>query len=102
MSKLTSGIPREEPAPWMVTIPSASYLFGGNIKMIQRLLHATKHDIPRADGTPWLDVRWGGRGRETRILTSSLREAFFRIWLGEEPPLLPSEKRRGEESESKE
>ena len=46
----------------------------------------------------WVEiVRPGGRGRQTIIDFASLRRAYERYRLGDEPPLLPSESGRNKE-----
>lgn len=61
-------------------------------KLVQRWLYWTRHaDSPEK---AWLQiVRPGGRGTETLIDYASLKEAYVRFRDGDEPPLLPSERR---------
>jgi hypothetical protein len=61
-------------------------------KLVQRWLYWTNHAPTAEQG--WLRiVRPGGRGTETLIDYSSLKEAYNRFRNGDEPPLLPSERR---------
>jgi hypothetical protein len=62
----------------------------GSIKSLQRMLWCARHQPE----DPWLKiVREGGQGVECLIDTASLEAAYARIYCGETPPLLPSEKR---------
>lgn len=61
-------------------------------KLVQRWMFWTKHAETPEQG--WLKiVRQGGRGTETLIDYASLKEAYNRFCNGDEPPLLPSERR---------
>ena len=62
----------------------------GSVKTLQRMLWCARHQ-PQ---DPWIKiVREGGPGRECLIDTASLEAAYGRIYRGEMPPLMPSEKR---------
>lgn len=76
-SKFTSGIPFE---PLAVTKTEAMRMIAMP-KLVQRWLHHRWVEIVRA----------GGRGRETVVDFQSLKCAYNRYKMGEEPPLLPSE-----------
>ena len=63
----------------------------GSVKTLQRLLWCARH-LP---GDPWLKiVREGGPGTECLIDTASIESAYARIYRGEIPPLLPSERKK--------
>jgi hypothetical protein len=65
----------------------------GSVKSLQRMLWCARHQ----PGDPWLKiVREGGPGIECLIDTASLEAAYARIYRGETPPLMPSEKRAHE------
>ena len=64
----------------------------GSVKLVQRMLHATRHGLCEK---PWLRIaRWGEPGRDMLIDTSSVEEAYARLLAGEHPPLMPSENKR--------
>jgi hypothetical protein len=68
---------------------AAQYL-GGSIKLIDRMLFATRH------GEHWVDIVSnieGTPGRDVLIDRESLDAAYERLRNGEEPPLRPSEAR---------
>lgn len=61
----------------------------GSIKTLQRMLWSARHQ-PQ---DPWLKiVREGGPGTECLIDTASVEAAYARIYQGEKPPLMPSER----------
>jgi hypothetical protein len=61
-------------------------------KLVQRWLYWTRHSA--SQDQCWLRiVRNGGRGTETLIDYVSLKAAYERFRNGDEPPLLPSERR---------
>jgi len=61
----------------------------GSVKLFQRMLFATRHNLCP---TPWLRIaQWGCQGRPLLVDTSSIEEAYARLLAGERPPLLPSE-----------
>lgn len=65
-------------------------VFGGASKIIDRLLHAARY----APELGWLVVpRFGKPGVECLIDTASAESAYRRFMAGEEPPLLPSERK---------
>ncbi len=65
----------------------------GSVKLVQRMLYATRHQLAPE---PWLRiVRWGRPGCELLVDTSSVERAYARLLAGEEPPRLPSELRDG-------
>ena len=62
----------------------------GSVKTLQRVLWCARHQA----NDPWVKiVREGGPGTECLIDTASLESAYGRIYHGEAPPLLPSEKK---------
>lgn len=62
----------------------------GSVKTVQRLLWCARHQ----PDDPWVKiVREGGPGTECLIDTASLEAAYARIYRGELPPLLPSERK---------
>ena len=62
----------------------------GSIKLVQRMLYATRHGLCEK---PWLRIaRWGEPGRDLLIDTTSVEEAYARLLAGENPPLMPSER----------
>ena len=62
----------------------------GSVKTLQRMLWCARHQPE----DPWVKiVREGGPGTECLIDTASLEAAYSRIYHGEMPPLMPSEKR---------
>ena len=64
----------------------------GSVKLVQRMLHATRHGLCER---PWLRIaRWGEPGRDMLIDTSSVEDAYARLLAGEHPPLMPSEIKR--------
>ncbi len=84
--------------PLRITSRQASLALGAakRSRTLQRLIHAALTGATKKDGTPWLIVaQWGGRGKSTMIDTASFEEAYQAMLQGEEPPLLPSEKKGG-------
>lgn len=66
--------------------------FGGETKLIARMLWCAHHQ----PDDPWLLVvrnRERRPGQSLQIDTASLEAAYLRVVAGEEPPLLPSERR---------
>jgi hypothetical protein len=62
----------------------------GSVKTLQRMLWCSRHQ----PADPWLKIiREGGPGIECLIDTASLEAAYGRIYRGEIPPLMPSEKK---------
>lgn len=62
----------------------------GSVKTLQRLLWCARHQ----QDDPWVKiVREGGPGTECLIDTASLEAAYARIYRGETPPLMPSERK---------
>lgn len=62
----------------------------GSIKTLQRLLWCARHQ----PDDPWIKiVREGRPGTECLIDTDSLEAAYARMSRGENPPLMPSERR---------
>ena len=58
----------------------------GSVKLVQRMLYATRHQIAP---NPWLRiVRWGRPGCEMLVDTSSVEHAYARLLAGEKPPRL--------------
>ena len=85
----TSGIVVDGVRPLAVTKKQAAIALG-SIKTLQRLLWCARHQ-PQ---DPWVKiVREGKPGTECLIDTASLEAAYGRIYHGENPPLMPSEKR---------
>ncbi len=65
----------------------------GSVKTLQRLLWSARHQ----PHDPWVKiVREGKPGTECLIDTASLEAAYARIYRGESPPLMPSERKTGE------
>lgn len=59
-------------------------------KFVDRMLHATRN------GDPWLKFvtnHRGTAGKRTRVTTGSAQTALRRLMAGEEPPLMPSERK---------
>lgn len=80
--------------PACVTRRRAIEFLGGDVKLVARMLWCAQHQ----PDDPWLIVvrnRQRRPGQCIHIDTASLEAAYLRIASGEEPPLLPSE-RRGE------
>lgn len=64
----------------------------GSIKLLQRMLWCARHQ----PADPWVKiVREGGPGTECLIDTASIESAYARIYGGELPPPLPSERKPG-------
>lgn len=62
----------------------------GSVKTLQRMLWCARHQPI----DPWVKiVREGGPGTECLIDTASLEAAYARIYRGELPPLMPSERK---------
>jgi len=62
------------------------------------MLHATRN------GSPWLEIvsnRSGASGAEVRVTAESVSQAIERLRCGEDPPLMPSEKKAPKLSSSK-
>jgi hypothetical protein len=77
--------------PLAVTRQRACELVASS-KLVQRWLYWTRHAESPEKG--WLQiVRSGGRGTETLIDYASLKAAYDRYRKGDEPPVLPCERR---------
>jgi hypothetical protein len=87
--RVTAGIVVHGVRPLAVTKKQAAIALG-SIKTLQRVLWCARHQ----PGDPWVKiVREGGPGIECLIDTASLESAYARIYRGETPPLLPSERK---------
>lgn len=85
----TAGIVVHGVRPLAVTKKQAAIALG-SIKTLQRVLWCARHQ----PGDPWVKiVREGGPGTECLIDTASLESAYARIYRGENPPPLPSERK---------
>jgi hypothetical protein len=88
----TSGIVVHGVRPLAVTKRQAAIALG-SVKTLQRVLWSARHQ----PHDPWVKiVREGKPGTECLIDTASLEAAYARIYRGESPPLMPSERKAGE------
>ena len=88
----TSGIIVHGVRPLAVTKKQAAIALG-SVKTLQRVLWSARHQ----PHDPWVKiVREGKPGTECLIDTASLEAAYARIYHGESPPLMPSERKIGE------
>lgn len=72
-------------------------LLGDWPKVVDRMLHASRN------GKPWLKIvsnQSGNSGSEVRVTAESVAKAIERLSQGEEPPLLPSERRQSATNKS--
>jgi hypothetical protein len=85
--KTYSEIPRRS-----LTKEQLCIFFGDSYKLVDRMLWASRYT-----DDPWLELtsnKEGSPGKNIRVTTESAEKAHERLRRGEEPPLMPSERKR--------